>query len=192
MQTTVSKLSWKKMEAYFQGVLQRREQGKYTDVVSRVFGKEKFSRKHSFQSFSNAVMLHLKSENNILYKTVQLDQPSYSRPRIPAHPERMKIWLKNHGDDALKKAANKAISAIISNICPDYQASIYVSMPNIRTSEKRSDVRRLMRCLRTVKDQEKAPNKAAKRTLCFNELIEARQDGGETVSTYLNRVAELA
>ena len=43
-------------------------------------------------------------------------------------------------------------------------------MPNIRTSEKRVDVRRLMRNLRNNKNEEKAPNKAAKRTLCFNEL----------------------
>ena len=48
-----------------------------------------------------------------------------------------------------------------------------------------------MRSLRAIKDQEKAPNKAAKRTLCFNELIEARQDGGETVSTSSNSISDL-
>ncbi len=65
-------------------------------------------------------------------------------------------------------------------------------MPDIRTSKKRIDVRKLMRNLRRIKDDEKAPNKTAKRTLCFNELIEAKQDGTESVSTYLNRVSELA
>jgi len=155
-------------------------------------GKEKFCKKHSFKSFSNAVMLHLKSVHNVLYKTVQLDQPSYTRPATPQHPERLKIWLRNHGDDALSRAANEAISAIINNLCYDYQTAIYVAMPNIRTSEKRVDVRKLMRNLRKIKDEEKAPNKAAKRTLCFNELIEAKQDGNESVSTYLNRMAELA
>ncbi len=64
---------------------------------------------------------------------------------------------------------------------------LYVSMPDIRTSKKRIDVRKLMRNLRRIKDDEKAPNKTAKRTLCFNELIEAKQDGTESVSTYLNR-----
>jgi len=155
-------------------------------------GKDKFCKKHSFKSFSNGVMLHLKSVHNVLYKTVQLDQPPYSRPATPQHPERLKIWLRNHGDDALSRAANEAISAIINNLCYDYQTAIYVAMPNIRTSEKRIDVRKLMRCLRKIKDDEKAPNKAAKRTLCFNELIEAKQDGNESVSTYLNRIAELA
>ena len=45
--------------------------------VEYIYGKEKFNRKHTYQSFSNAVMKYLKSENNILYKTIQLELPAY-------------------------------------------------------------------------------------------------------------------
>ena len=62
----------------------------------------------------------------------------------------------------MSKAANEAISAIINSPCPDYQAAIYVSMPDIRTSEKKVDVGKLMRNLKRIKDDEKAPNKYIK------------------------------
>ena len=137
--------------------------------------------------------MQLKSENNVLYKSIPLNGVGYSRPPKPlrADAEKSKIWLKLHGKEAISRATNEAISTIMSSLCSDYQDMIYVLMPTIQTSERRSDVRRLMRHLKKIKDDEKAPNKSAKRTLTFNELIEAKQDSSETVPTYLKRISDL-
>ena len=89
-------------------------------------------------SFSNAIMMQLKSENNVLYKSTPLNGVGYSRPPKPlrADDEKTKIWLKLHGKEAISRATNEAISTIMSSLCADYQDMIYILMPTTQTSER--------------------------------------------------------
>ena len=157
-------------------------------------GKDKFSTKHTFQSFENSIMMQLKSDNNVLYKSVSSCQDPYQKPKAPSKLNRQehKIWIDKHGKEAIKKQTNEAISLIMSSICPDYESLVLVVMPNIYVSERKSDVRKLMKTLKVVKDEERAPNKAAKKSLAFQDLVSAQQEGGETFPAYLKRVQDLS
>ena len=159
-----------------------------------VYGKDRFRKSHNFKSFQDGIMIHLKSENNTLYKEIMLDGQGYIRPTAPArnNKEVYKVWLNIHGKEALKRAANKAISAVLGNICSDYLSMILVTMPDIQISDKRADVRKLMSAIKAIKDEERAPNKAAKKKLVFQELINVKQESNESTPAFLKRVKDLA
>ena len=79
----------------------------------------------------------------------------------------------------------------MSSLCSDYESIVLVVMPKIYVSERKSDVRRLMKSLRVMKDEERAPNLSAKTSIAFQDLVNVKQDGGETFPAYLKRVQDL-
>ena len=48
-----------------------------------------------------------------------------------------------------------------------------------------------MKSLRVMKDEERAPNLSAKKSIAFQDLVNVKQDGGETFPAYLKRVQDL-
>ncbi len=50
----------------------------------------------------------------------------------------------------------------------------------IHNSERKSDVRKLMKALRVMKDEERATNLSAKKSIAFQDLVNVKQAEGET------------
>ena len=82
-------------------------------------------------------------------------QKPYVTPQAPSrlNKQEYKIWFDRHGKEAVKKQTNEAIALIMSSLCSDYESIVLVVMPKIYVSERKSDVRRLMKSLHVMKEE---------------------------------------